>query len=59
MGMLLPTVRSSIVSMSHQHVRLLVKDRAVVLIGEKPSTEAMVLEHSHENPLLPTLTKIV
>ena len=52
-------LRSRLIAMSREHARFFVKDRSVVLMGEKPSTEAMVLEHSHENPVLPTLTKIV
>jgi len=52
-------IRSSVVSMCREYVRFFVKDRSVVLMGEKPSTEAMVLEHSPENPILPRLTKIV
>ena len=52
-------LRSKLIAMSQEYARLFVKDRSVVLMGEKPSTEAMVLEHSHDNPMLPRLTKIV
>ena len=52
-------LRAKLIAMSQEYARLFVKDRSVVLMGEKPSTEAMVLEHSHENPMLPCLTKIV
>ncbi len=51
--------RARIISMCHEYARLFMKCRSVVLVGEKPSTEAMVLEHSLENPILPTLTRIV
>ena len=52
-------LRAKLIAMSREHARLFVKDRSVVLMGEKPSTEAMILEHSPENPMLPCLTKIV
>jgi hypothetical protein len=52
-------IRSRVLSMSNQHARLFVKDRTVVLLGEKPSTEAYVLEHSPANAVLPVLTKVV
>ena len=52
-------LRAKLIAMSQEHARLFVKDRSVVLMGEKPSTEAMVLEHSHVNPMFPSLTKIV
>ena len=52
-------MRSSVLSMSYQHVKLLAKDRSIVLMGEKPSTDIFALEHSQENQLLPSLTRIV
>ena len=52
-------VRPSVISMCHEHAKFFVRDRSVVLMGEKPGTEAMVIEHSRENPILPALTKIV
>ena len=52
-------LRAKLIAMSREHARLFVKDRSVVLMGEKPGTEAMILEHSPENPMLPRLTKIV
>ena len=52
-------MRSRVLSMSYQHVKLLAKDRSIVLMGEKPSTEIFALEHSQENQLLPSLTRIV
>jgi KaiC/GvpD/RAD55 family RecA-like ATPase len=52
-------LRAKLIAMSQEYARLFVKDRSVVLMGEKPSTEAMVLEHSHDNLMLPCLTKIV
>ena len=51
-------IKSSVLSMSHSHARLFIKDRCVVLLGEKPNTEAYVLCHS-KNPILPELTRIV
>lgn len=52
-------LRSRILSMCRGYARLFVKDRSIVLLGEKPNTEAYVLEHSEENSLIPKLTKIV
>jgi len=52
-------LRSRLIAMSREYAVLFVKDRSVVLMGEKPSTGAMILEHSPENPILPRLTKIV
>ena len=52
-------LKSQILSMCRGYARLFVKDRSIVLMGEKPSTEAYVLEHSEENSLIPELTKIV
>lgn len=52
-------LKAKLMAMCQEYARLFVKDRAVVLTGEKPGTEAMVLEHSPENPMLPRLTKIV
>jgi KaiC/GvpD/RAD55 family RecA-like ATPase len=52
-------LRSKLIAMSHEYARLFVKDRSVVLMGEKPATEAMVIEHTPENPLIPRLRKIV
>jgi KaiC/GvpD/RAD55 family RecA-like ATPase len=52
-------LRTRLIGMSRGHARLFVRDRSVVLMGDKPSTEAMVLEHSRENPILPALTSIV
>lgn len=52
-------LRNKIVSMTDRHIKLTVKDRAVVLMGEKPSTEAYVLEPNQSNPLLPRVTRVV
>jgi hypothetical protein len=52
-------IRSRILSLSSGHARMFVKDRTVLLLGEKPSTQPFVLEHEPDNPLLPLLTKIV
>ena len=52
-------VRSRVLAMSGEYARLFTMDRSVVMLGEKPSTAAFVLEHNSENPLLPKLTKIV
>jgi KaiC/GvpD/RAD55 family RecA-like ATPase len=52
-------LKARLIAMSREHARFFVKDRSVVFMGEKPNTEAMVFEHSPENPALPCLTKIV
>ncbi|MDG6939180.1 MAG: hypothetical protein JRN39_02105 [Nitrososphaerota archaeon] len=51
-------IKSRMLSMSQNYLRLFMKDRAVVLVGEKPATEAYVLDHA-DNPLMPRLTRIV
>jgi KaiC/GvpD/RAD55 family RecA-like ATPase len=53
------SVRSRVLAMSSHYVKLFVRDRSVVVMGEKPSTVAHVIEHSKKNPLLPSLTPIV
>jgi hypothetical protein len=45
--------------MSREHARFFIKDGSAMLMGEKPRTGAMVLEHSPEDPELPRLTRIV
>jgi KaiC/GvpD/RAD55 family RecA-like ATPase len=52
-------VRSRVLALSSHYVKMFVKDRSVLLTGEKPSTIAYVLEHDAENPVLPTLTPVV
>lgn len=52
-------LRERLIAMSREHARFFVKDGSVVLMGEKPNTGAMILEHLPENPMLPCLTKIV
>lgn len=52
-------IRSGIVALSERHARMFVKDRSVVLLGEKPSTEAFILENDGGNPLVPRLRMIV
>jgi KaiC/GvpD/RAD55 family RecA-like ATPase len=52
-------IKSRVLAMCRGYARLFVKDRSVVLLGEKPATEAFVLEHSEENSLIPKLTRIV
>jgi len=53
------SLKTRVLSMSNRYARMLVKDRAVVVLGEKPATEAFVMEHSETNSLIPKLTKIV
>ncbi|MGH9918493.1 MAG: hypothetical protein ACRD6W_06465, partial [Nitrososphaerales archaeon] len=52
-------LKSRVLAMCRGYATLFIKDRSVVLLGEKPSTEAFVLEHSEENSLIPKLTRIV
>jgi KaiC/GvpD/RAD55 family RecA-like ATPase len=52
-------LRSRVLALSSHYAKMFVRDRSVVVMGEKPSTVATVLEHSQENPILPTLTPIV
>ncbi len=52
-------ISSRILALSGKYARLFVKDRSIVITGEKPSTPAFALEHSQENPLLAHLTLIV
>src|SRR5579883_1307451 len=52
-------LRDRILTMTDRHIKLMVKDRSVVLMGEKPATEAYVLEQNQSNPLLPTVTRVV
>lgn len=58
---LVPTdssIRSQILSMSAVHIRVISKDRSIVVMGEKPETDAYVLLHDG-NPLFPLLEVIV
>jgi len=52
-------MKSRFLAMSRRYARIFMKDRATVIVGEKPSTEPYVLEHDDLNPLLPRLTRIV
>jgi len=52
-------IKSRVLAMCRGYARLFIKDRSVVLLGEKPATEAFVLEHSEDNSLIPKLTRIV
>ena len=52
-------MRSRVLAMSYQQAKLLARDRSIILMGEKPSTEIFALEHSRKNRLLPSLTRIV
>ncbi|MCL5067571.1 MAG: hypothetical protein M1368_04380 [Thaumarchaeota archaeon] len=52
------TVRSRVLALSAHYAKMFVRDRSVVVMGQKPSTVAHVLEHD-KNPLLPILTPIV
>lgn len=52
-------MKSRVLAMCRGYARLFIKDRSVVLLGEKPATEAFVLEHSEDNSLIPKLTRIV
>jgi hypothetical protein len=52
-------LRSQILAMSGTYVELIMKDRSVVMMGEKPGTPAYALNHLRENPLLSSLTLIV
>lgn len=52
-------MRSRVLAMSRRYARIFMKDRATVIVGEKPSTEPHVLERDDTNSLLPKLTKIV
>jgi KaiC/GvpD/RAD55 family RecA-like ATPase len=52
-------LRDRILTMTERHIKLMVKDRSVVLMGEKPATEAYVMEPNQSNPLLPRVTRVV
>ncbi|MEM3637529.1 MAG: gas vesicle protein GvpD P-loop domain-containing protein [Conexivisphaerales archaeon] len=52
-------LRDRILTMTDRHIKLFVKDRSIVLMGEKPATEAYVLQPSNSNPLLPEVTRVV
>ncbi len=52
-------LRSRILALSDHYMKMLVRDRSVVVMGEKPSTVAHVLEHDPSNPFLPALIPIV
>ena len=51
-------IKPEILSMSNTHIRVISKDRSIVVMGEKPETEAYVVEHD-QNPILPKLWVIV
>lgn len=53
------SLRARILSMTEKHVRVMMKDRAALLMGERPATEAYVMQPDNSNPLLPELTKVV
>jgi KaiC/GvpD/RAD55 family RecA-like ATPase len=52
-------IRSQILSMCGRYARMFMKDRSVVLMGEKPASPGYVLDHLPENPLLARLTLVV
>ena len=52
-------IRSQILALSGTYVELTMKDRSVVITGEKPGTPAYALNHQDGNPLLSSLTLIV
>ena len=52
-------MKSRALAMSRRYARIFMKDRATVIVGEKPSTEPYVLERDESNSLLPKLTRIV
>ncbi len=52
-------MKSRALAMSRRYARIFMKDRATVIVGEKPSTEPYVLERDDSNSLLPKLTRIV
>ncbi|MDA4136568.1 MAG: AAA family ATPase [Thaumarchaeota archaeon] len=52
-------MKARFLAMSRRYARIFMKDRATIIVGEKPSTEPYVLEHDDDNPLLPSLTRIV
>ena len=51
-------LRSRVLALSARYAKMFVRDRSIVIMGQKPSTVAHVLEHD-KNPLLPILTPIV
>jgi KaiC/GvpD/RAD55 family RecA-like ATPase len=52
-------IRSRILAMSGRYARIFMKDRSVVIMGEKPGTPAYVMGHAQDNPLRAELTLIV
>jgi KaiC/GvpD/RAD55 family RecA-like ATPase len=52
-------IRSRILSLSRRYARLFMKDRSVVILGEKPSTPAYAIDHDPKNPILARLSLIV
>ncbi|MCL5066777.1 MAG: AAA family ATPase [Thaumarchaeota archaeon] len=51
-------IRSRVLALCAHYAKLFIRDRSVIIMGQKPSTVAHVLEHD-KNPLLPVLTPIV
>jgi KaiC/GvpD/RAD55 family RecA-like ATPase len=51
-------IKSQILSMAGVHIRVISKDRSLVVMGEKPETGAFVLAYG-DNPLFPVLEVIV
>jgi len=49
---------SQVLSMTHTHIRLWIKNRSVLLAGEKPITDTYAI-WPHDNPILPEYIKIV
>ncbi|MDG7007205.1 MAG: hypothetical protein JRN06_03040 [Nitrososphaerota archaeon] len=50
---------SRILAMSGRYARVFVRDRSVMILGEKPATPAYAMMHAPENPLVAKLVQIV
>ena len=49
---------SQVLSMTQTHIKLWIKDRSVIMAGEKPITDTYTI-WPHDNPILPEYIKIV
>ncbi len=53
------TLKPKVVSMSHKHLKLSVRNGVVLVYGEKPYTPLHVFEYANRDPLAPQITEVV